>query len=53
MLVPALKQLEGERDRAVSIEGCNNVWCLSTTYRRSLLLLNIVKTAPKGRSPQH
>jgi hypothetical protein len=43
-LASALKQLGDERDQAIQIEGCKNVWCLSTTYRGSLLLLHIVKT---------
>ncbi len=42
-----LKQLAAERDHAIQIKGCKNVWCLSTTYKGHLLLLNIVNTATK------
>ena len=44
-VVAAIGQLESDVDKPISIRGTKNVWCLTTTYKRQLLLLNIVKTA--------
>lgn len=44
-VVAAIKQLNSDADQPISIGGTKNVWCLSTTYNRLLLLLNVVKTA--------
>jgi hypothetical protein len=46
-LVPALRQLAAEGDKAIRIKGCKNIWCLSTSYQENLLLLNIVNTSTK------
>jgi hypothetical protein len=42
-LSAALRRISAETLEPVLIDGCENVWCASSSYK-GLLLLNIVKT---------
>ena len=45
IVIAGIRQLDSEADQPISIGSTKNVWCVSTTHKRQLLLINVVKTA--------
>ncbi|MFN3228972.1 MAG: hypothetical protein ACK41P_03880 [Asticcacaulis sp.] len=43
--VSVRQSIELSNECPVQLEGIENVWCICSSYRKNLILLNIIKTA--------